>query len=53
MYNEYILNPDITKKRMYLEMIEDVLPDVEVYIDTSAEGTLKILPLSEFVKEGE
>lgn len=53
MYNEYILNPDITKKRMYLEMIEAVLPDVEVYIDTSAEGTLKILPLSEFVKEGE
>ena len=53
MYNEYILNPDITKKRMYLEMIENVLPGVEVYIDTSSNGTLKLLPLSEFVKEGQ
>ena len=48
MYKEYALNPAVTRKRMYLEMIESVLPDVKVYIDASANGTQKILPIENF-----
>ena len=49
MYEQYILNPGITKERMYFEAIEKVLPGAKVYIDT-AEGssTQKLLPLEDF-----
>ena len=46
MYQEYILNKDVTRRRMYLEMIEDVLPGVEVYID-SGSGMEKIMVVGE------
>lgn len=46
MYEEYILNKDVTRKRMYLEMIEEVLPGVEVYID-SGSGMEKIMVVGE------
>jgi len=46
MYEEYILNKDVTRKRMYLEMIEDVFPDVDVYID-SGSGMEKIMVVGE------
>lgn len=50
MYNEYQLNPDITKIRMYYEAIESILPDVKVYIDVSSNGgTTKLLPLDSLV----
>lgn len=48
MYAEYVQNPDITRKRMFYEMIEDVLPDAKVYIDSSNGGTQKLLPLENF-----
>ncbi len=48
MYLEYIQNPDITRKRMFFEMIETVLPDAKVYIDSSSGGTQKLLPLENF-----
>lgn len=46
MYEEYILNKDVTRRRMYLEMIEEVLPGVEVYID-SGSGMEKIMIVGE------
>ena len=46
MYEEYILNKDVTRKRMYLEMIEDVFPNVDVYID-SGSGMEKIMVVGE------
>ena len=46
MYQEYSLNKDVTRRRMYLEMIEDVLPGVEVYID-SGSGMEKIMVVGE------
>ena len=52
MYKEYALNPDITRKRMYLEMIEDVLPGVDLYIDASTSGIQKLLPLDSFTTDG-
>ena len=47
MYQEYIKNPVITKKRMFYESMEQVLPDLELIIDTGT-GTQKILPLDSF-----
>lgn len=47
MYKEYSLNPEVTKKRMYLEMLEEVLPGVDLYIDAGG-STQKLLPIGEF-----
>jgi len=47
MFNEYLNFPAITRQRMYLEMIETVLPGVKVYIDDGT-GTSKLLPLEPF-----
>ncbi len=53
MYDEYSKFKDITKTRMYLETIEDILPGVTVYIDTTGTGDInKMLPLKEFVAGG-
>ena len=47
MYEEYQKYPLITKKRMFYETMEDVLPDLKVIIDSS-DGTQKLLPLEPF-----
>ncbi len=48
MYQEYIKYPLITKKRMFYETMENVLPSLKVIIDGS-DGTQKMLPLEPFV----
>lgn len=48
MYTEYAKNKDITRTRMYLETIEEILPGVKVYIDSSQGGVQKLLPLETF-----
>ena len=52
MYQEYILDPEITKSRMYYEAIQEILPGVKLYINTSGSGedVQMILPLEEFAK---
>ena len=50
MYAQYKLNPEITRKRLYLEMMEDVLPGVMLYIDTSNGGVDKLLPIEPIVE---
>ena len=47
MYEEYIKNPTVTKQRMFYETMEEVLPDLELIIDSSS-GVQKILPLDSF-----
>lgn len=43
---EYRRAPDVTRKRLYLEAMEDVLPDVEkVIIDSGAARVLPYLPI--------
>ena len=44
MYNEYANFPQITRERMYLEMLEKILPNIKVYIDDGT-GVQKLLPL--------
>jgi len=33
MFEEYVLNKEITQTRMYLETLESVLPGVSLYVD--------------------
>ena len=47
MYQEYAKYPLITKKRMFYETMEDVLPSMKVYI-VDESGTQKMLPLDSF-----
>ncbi|MBQ8355052.1 MAG: FtsH protease activity modulator HflK [Oscillospiraceae bacterium] len=50
MYEEYARNPEITRSRMYYEAIQEILPGVKVYIDTSNTGSVDMmLPLESFV----
>lgn len=51
MYEEYIKYPEVTKKRMFYETMENVLPDVKVIIESSDGTTNTILPLDSFVSE--
>ncbi|WP_242840079.1 FtsH protease activity modulator HflK [Oribacterium sp. FC2011] len=49
MYDQYKLNPLITKQRLFYETMEDVLPDLKVIIDDG--GTQTMLPLASFTSE--
>jgi len=49
MYTEYAKNKNITRTRMYLETIEEILPGVTVYIDSSDGEIQKMLPLDNFM----
>lgn len=51
MYQEYVKYPEVTKKRMFYEAMEDVLPDIKVVIESSDGSTNTILPLDSFVSE--
>lgn len=47
MYDEYIKYPYITKKRLFYETMEDILPDLKIYINGS-DGVQTMLPLESF-----
>lgn len=51
MYQEYAKYPEVTKKRMFYEAIEDVLPDVKVVIEGEGGQTTTMLPLDSFVTQ--
>ena len=55
MYEEYAKNPEITKSRMYYEAIQEILPDVKLYINTAGSGSdvQMLLPLESLVTESE
>ena len=53
MYEEYALNPEITRSRMYYEAISEILPGVRVFINTgSGENVDMLLPLESIVGGG-
>lgn len=52
MYQEYAKYPLITKKRMFYETMEEVLPGLKVIINGS-DGTQTVLPLDSFVSSPE
>jgi len=48
MYEEYALNPEITRSRMYYEAISQVLPGVKLFINSSADNDVQmLLPLDD------
>ncbi len=55
MYEQFALNPEITRIRMYYETLIDIMPDVKLYINTSSDGgsTQMLLPLESFVSAAE
>jgi len=53
MYEEYALNPEITRSRMYYEAISEVLPGIKVFINTGSADTVDmLLPLESIVGGG-
>ncbi len=49
MYEEYVKYPEVTKKRMFYEAMENVLPDIKVIIESADGTTSTVLPLDSFV----
>ena len=43
MYEEYALNPEITRSRMYYEAISQILPGVKLYINTGDGSNVDML----------
>ena len=48
MYEEYIKYPEITKKRMFFEAMEDVLPELKVIIESPNSNVQTIYPVDSF-----
>ena len=47
LFEEYLLNPDVMRERLYLESIEEVLKGSAVFVlDTGQSGVLPFLPLT-------
>ncbi|MBO0992312.1 FtsH protease activity modulator HflK [Bacillus sp. SD088] len=53
LYEQYKSNPDITRERLTIETLEQVLPEAEIYIMNDDGNTLKYLPLRSMEKEEE
>ncbi len=51
MYEEYAKYPEVTKKRMFYEAVEDILPEIKVIIQSADGNTSTVLPLDSFVSE--
>jgi modulator of FtsH protease HflK len=45
LYAEYATNPEITRERLILETLEQVLPNAEIYIMNDNGDTLKYFPI--------
>ncbi len=51
IYNEYKNNKDLTKTRLYLESMEDILKDLEKVIINSDSNTVSYLPLQDLLRK--
>lgn len=45
LHDAYKVNPTITRERLILETLDEILPGAEIYIMDSSEGTVKYLPI--------
>lgn len=53
MYEEYKNFEDITKTRLYLEAMEEILPGITVYIEDDSSSIQKLVPLKPFNNQEE
>ena len=53
VYREYAKAPAVTRKRLYLETLNEVLPGIKkkIIVDQSLKGVLPLLNLGEEVKK--
>ena len=51
MYRQYALNPGMTRVRMYYEVLQEILPDVRLYLLTVEDGVETLLPLDSFAAD--
>jgi modulator of FtsH protease HflK len=51
LYGEYKNNPDITRERLVIETLEQVLPGAEIYIMNDDGNTMKYFPIRPLEKE--
>ncbi|NLP14228.1 MAG: FtsH protease activity modulator HflK [Clostridium sp.] len=52
IFEEYRNYEGVTKTRLYLEAMEEILPGITVYIEDDSDGIQKIVPLKPFNSEG-
>ncbi len=45
MYSEYAKYPEVTRTRMYLEMVEKIYPNLHIYINTTDGGATTLIPV--------
>lgn len=50
MFAEYEKNKEMTKKRLFFEAMEEILPDMEVIIENNNSSTEKIYPVKSFME---
>ena len=48
MYEEYMKNPEMTRKRMYYETMEDILPGLKIIVQGSESNMQTIYPIESF-----
>jgi membrane protease subunit HflK len=53
LYNEYVGNKQITRQRLILETLEEVLPGAQIYIMNDKGETLKYLPIQPPIRNNE
>jgi membrane protease subunit HflK len=47
LYEQYKLSKDVTKTRLLLETLEEVLPGSNIYIMDDSSGAVKYIPIKE------
>lgn len=53
LYEEYVTNPEVTRQRLVLETLEQVLPGTEIYIMDSNSDTVSYLPIRPLERRSE
>ncbi len=51
LYEQYKSNPSVTRERLMIETLEQVLPDAEIYIMNDDGNTMKYFPIRPLEKE--
>ncbi|MBR1660209.1 MAG: FtsH protease activity modulator HflK [Oscillospiraceae bacterium] len=52
MYAQYAKFPEVTRTRMYLEMLESLLPMMKIYINTTENGSTMMIPVESLLTVG-
>ncbi|NEU29873.1 FtsH protease activity modulator HflK [bacterium LRH843] len=53
LYEEYLVNPEVTRQRLVLETLDAVLPSTEIYIMDSKNDTVSYLPIRPLERKAE